>query len=153
MTDRDFLFINLGVSTLTPDDHVGQTAMMTGGGAIPALIGAAIGHYVASLARDRLNRLNKSLEVADEDVLRQFAEEDPDSFVVPFCEVKDVGIKRKSLWGSMVCQHLVAYLSLTRIGTGPMTVALIAPNEMVTVAEEMKRVFGEVPCDLSWRAF
>jgi hypothetical protein len=153
VTERDFLFIDLGIGTLTPEDHIQNTPAMMGGGAIPALIGAAIGHAVAAAARQRLERLNKSLAAADEEVLREYVEGDETSFILPFDEVQGVRINPKTFWSSLVCAHLVAFLELNRGRKGSMTLALLAPNEMVTIMGEMKRAFGEVECNLSWRAF
>ena len=153
VTDSDFLFIDLGIGTLTPEDHIRNTPAMMGGGAIPALIGIAIGHAVAAAARQRLERLNKSLAAADEGLLREYLEQDNTGFILPFEEVQGVSINPKTFWGSLVCAHLVAFLELNRGRKGPMTLALLAPNEMVTVMGEMKRVFGEIECNLSWRAF
>jgi hypothetical protein len=153
VTETDFLFIHLDVATLHPEDYAHEVPAVTGGGAIPALIGAAVSKYVATVARDRLDRLTKSLDAADEDVLREFIEGDQNSFILSFQEIQDVRIERKTVWSSLLCRDLLAYLTWSSASRGQESFALIAPHEMVTVAEEAKRIFGEIECDLSWRAF
>jgi hypothetical protein len=153
VTDQDFLFVDLGVGTITPEDHAQQTPAMMGGGLIPALIGQAIGQALAAVARQRLERLKKSLAAADEDVLREYVDGDEDSFILPVAEVQGARLNPKTFWGALMCRNLVAFLELNRRHTGVMTLALLDPTEMVTIMGEMKRVFGEIECNLSWRAF
>lgn len=149
ITDTDFLFVHLDVRTLNPEKDANQVPLATGGGAIPALIG----YCMAKAERAKLERLYKSLDAADEEVLREFVEGDEKSFILPFQEVESVRLEPRTFWGSMFCRDLLAFLKLTRIGDSPLTLALVAPNEMATVAEEMRRLFDDVQCELSWRAF
>jgi hypothetical protein len=152
LTERDFLFVHLGVGMLTPEDRVNQTAGAYGYGLIPALVARGVSWWIASLARDRLDRLNKSLAAADEQVLREFVREDADSFVLPFAEVRDLRLEEKTFWASLWCSNLVAFLKMTSASRGELTLALVAMNEMATVVEELRRVFGDFPNNLSLRS-
>jgi hypothetical protein len=149
ITDKDFLFVHLDVSTLLPEKNMNQVPVATGGGAIPALIG----YCMAKSERAKLERIYKSLDAADEEVLREFIEGDEDSFVLPFQEVQSVCLEPKTFWGSLFCRDLLSFLKLTRTSDKPLTLALVAPNEMATVAEEMRRLFDDVQCELPARAF
>jgi hypothetical protein len=124
-----------------------------GYGLIPALIASGVNWWVASLARDRLDRLNKLLEAADEEVLREFVREDADSFVLPFAEVHDVRLEEKTFWASLMCSNLVAFLKMTSASRGELTMALVAIHEMATVVEELRHVFGDFSNKLSIRSF
>ncbi len=101
VTDTDLLFIHLGVRTLHPEEYA-QVNATSGGG----LIGAVIGYCAANVARERLDRITKALEVADEEVLRQFAEEDEDSFILAFGDIQDVRFEKKTLWSTLLCTDI-----------------------------------------------
>jgi hypothetical protein len=149
-TNTDLLFVHLGIATLDPEESLRQSTYVPGGGAVSALILAAVNSFVAAAGRERLDRLNKALAAADEEILRKFVEGDEESFALSFEEMRDVRLEEKTFWASMMCRHLVAFLKFTSASRGDLTLALISIHDMPTLAEQLRRAFGDVPCDVTF---
>jgi hypothetical protein len=151
VTETDFLFVHLGIGTLHPEENVHPTPIIPNAGVVVAVAISAFHKCAAMMARQHLDRLTKSLEAADEGVLREFISEDEHSFILPYRQVQNVRLEPRTFWGSLMCRDLLAFLKWSCASHGEMTLALIAAHEMVTVVEELKRNFDDVRCNISWR--
>jgi hypothetical protein len=153
LTEAEFLFVHLGISSLQPEDDTNNSVIVPGGGLLGGVIVGAVNKCVAAVKREQLNRLMKSLEAAKEEDLRQFISGDEHSFILSYSEVHDVRLEPRTFWGSFVCRDLLAFLKWSCTSRGELTLALIAPHEMTTVVEELQGIFSDMRNNLSWRSF
>lgn len=140
ITDSDFLFINLGISTLKPEEMVQQRAAGLGGG----LVGAAAASWLAFRDRHELGKLEKVLERADEQALRQFVDEDKNSYVQPFDSVRDIRIDPRGFWSFLTCSRECVALWRFRYGNNEKaTMELLSIDDVNLAIAELSRVFKD----------
>jgi hypothetical protein len=146
----DLLFIHLGVQSLDPGHHARQGAAITGGG----LIGGLIGSVAAEEARARIARLTRSLDAADERILRRFAAEDEDSFTLATGDLRDLRIEPRSVWQALKRgPGCAALLRFTHPERGDMTLELLAIDDVTAAVRELRRLYGDaVQVKVSWNS-
>jgi hypothetical protein len=149
VSGRDFLFVHLGVNTLDPDEMARRAAWSMGGGLLPALIG----YFAAQRARAKLDRIRRSLEHADEDVLREFAAEDPGSCILSVDDLDAVSLEGASFWRKLFSAGCSSLLTWTHPKRGKMTMELLSVQDSTVAVGEVKRLFGErARVNVSWDA-
>jgi hypothetical protein len=146
---RDLLFVHLGVNSLDPEDAGRQTAASLGGGLIPALIGS----FSTMRAREELQRLERALAAADEDVLRQFVAEEKQSFLLRADEIGEVVIEAASVWRKMFSYGCTALLTWRHAQRGVMKMELPTIRDVGPAVAEVQRLFGQAAqVNISWNS-
>ena len=138
-TSSDLIFVNLGITHLSVDQQAAQMGMQMGGGAIPALIGTMIAHR----QRGNYERLDRALQHATPDRLREYVADDRSSFVLPLNEITLPRIERATFWSRLSGTAHKALLSFHHVGRGDMTLEVVEREDIGKAIPAFVRHFRE----------
>ena len=150
----DFLFISLHTNRLS-ERLDSPTDGLVSAGLVGGLL-AGVNAYCQMQAREECRKRTRLVDgMTDDTLLRQFIEEDPESFVMSMQGVRDVRIEPPSLWDKFNWREEIAgKIRLLHPDHGQMTLDLPCFDDVSKALAELPRRFpNEVQFPASWNAF
>jgi hypothetical protein len=147
LTENDALFCSLHLPL--PDAGYekrsleGRTQMVLAAGAVGGLVGALGSHFRDKEVQHSLRRRNAVESAPDLATLRRFADEDPESFILPLDELKDVSFDGPSLGNRIfIGGDVQATARFLHADRGSIAVDLYSFDEAASVLKELRRKLG-----------
>jgi hypothetical protein len=150
LTDHVLVFASLHKPFRTVDER-SRTQMLVVGGAAGGLV-AGLGGYLEHREQQQgLHRRRLLDGVSDVGVLRRFAEEDPESFVVPADGLQEVRVDGPTVWDQITSWgEIRGKVRFVHRDLGTVTVDLCSYADASTAVRELRGRFGDtLPVNLS----
>ena len=150
VTDYDLLVFQLGPGSVSHGQFVPRTKVRSyrGGGMI-----GAVAMWRESQRLSRAARVRDMLEMADEEMLRQYAGARDGGYVVGPDDVDEVRIDPPSFWGRLFGAEQEGVLRIHHRFEGKKVLALATAKDVRQAAEAATRLFGDgVRINLPWAA-
>jgi hypothetical protein len=140
----DFLFIGLHTGSLNPNARRVNRAVGVNAGAIGGLAAGLAAYSAMKAGEEHRARMEVLEGVNDEVLLRQFAGDDPESFVLSMKGVRGVKVGPASYWDRMDWPgEVVGKVQLVHPERGKMVMHLPYEDDAKKGVEEFRRRFGQ----------
>ena len=147
VTPHELIFINMGVSALSVDQHARQMSGAMGGGALPALIATAVAHR----QREHFEKLSRALEKATPERLREYIAGDNSCLLLPLNEISDPRIEKSTFWSRLNGPHK-ALLRFRHVSRGETTLEVFERTDVgKAIAAFAKHFQDGFRIDLNYR--